>query len=132
MEIEKGILNNMFTKQQAISITYDNNKSTKAHSLDHFCGLAEVEAKKGFTSVYVHSPDDPNYFDLTINIEANDDDFYDVTSTPRKREQFRNSVYKTLAQLFPNLTIQIIWYSGFEHHKYETLLTTNGKPQITF
>ena len=71
-------------------------------------------------------------FDLAINIEANDNDFYDVTSTPRKSEQFKNSVYKTLAQLFPNLTIQIIWYSGFEYHKYETLLTTNGKPQIKF
>lgn len=123
----------MFTKQKAISITYDNNKSTKAHSLDHFCGLAEIEAKKGFTSVYVHSSNDPNYFDLTINIEANDDDFYDVTSTIRKRDlQFRNSVYKTLAKLFPNLTIQIIWYSGFEYHKYETLTTKNKQPKIIF
>ena len=115
-----------FTAQEAIDITYDYGQSSTSQSLDVFMTKAGYKPFKGANSVYIHSPESHD-LDLTINIEAYDNDFDVVTSTTAKREQFKERIHKYLRYLFPNMTISITWYSGYNYHQYYTLNTSTEK-----
>lgn len=109
-----------FTATEAIDITYDYGQKSTAHDLKHFAELADIKNTKGFTSVWIHSSE---YGDLDIHIEAYDDEFYELTSTDKKRDKFKDRVHNTITKLFPHMEINVVWYSGFDHHKYVTLNT---------
>ena len=112
-----------FTAQETIDLTYNYGQSTSSENLNFFMEKAGRKPLLGFTSVFVHSPEQSDA-NLLINIEAYDDEFDHVTKNNTERTKFVNKTYRYLAKLFPNMTIDIIWYSGFEHHKYERIYTS--------
>lgn len=110
-----------FTTKEAIDFTNIDNKSVK--SLKEFLEAAQIKPAKGFNSVFIH-PSPEQYADLRIEIEAYDDDFYDVTESNSKRNDFVKRVHKRLQQLFPYSRMDVVWYSGFEYHTYYELKNT--------
>ena len=113
-----------FTIDEVIDLTYGHRQSTSVHSLDWFMEQTNLRPFKGASSCFIHKATDPDA-DLMIAIEAYDDDFYDVTETETKRDAFQQRVYNQLAKLFPDMTIYVAWYSGFDYHVYQLLQTTN-------
>lgn len=118
-----------FTAQEAIDLTYNYGQSSTSQSLDFFMQKAKLRPFKGSNSVYVHSPDASD-IDLTINIEAYDDDFEEATKTDKLFIAYRDRVYKYLKQLFPNMFISVVWYSGYNYHHYHILDTSTTKNEV--
>ena len=111
-----------FTAQEAIDITYDHGTSSTSKGLDDFMRLAKLKPFKGSNSIYIHAPEASD-LDLTINIEAYDNDFEDATRTEKLRDAYKARAYKYIHQLFPNMIIGVVWYSGYNHHIYDTIET---------
>lgn len=111
-----------FTAQETIDITYDYGTSSTSKSLDDFMRLAKLKPFKSSNSIYIHSPEASD-LDLTINIEAYDNDFEDATRTEKLRDAYKARAYKYIRQLFPNMIIGVVWYSGYNHHLYDIIET---------
>lgn len=108
-----------FTKENVLEMTYHGDK---VHDLAWFLEQAGGKPFKGATSVFIHGPEESSC-DLTVAIEAYDDAFDDVTRTPKLRDAFKARVYRHLTKLFPNITIDVVWYSGYSYHQYDILTT---------
>lgn len=117
-----------FTVQDVINVT-ENDDSTSAQSLDWFMEQAKLKPFKGASSVFIQEHGNSDA-DLIISIEAYDDDFYDATDTSVKLDAFRDRVYKYLAKLFPDMTIFVVWYSGYTFHTFHVLETNNAQVKI--
>ena len=102
--------------------TYTKEEVTSGHDLTYFMD----RPFKGATSVFVH-PGESDGADLTVNIEANDNTFYEVTKNPSSLDRFVERVHRNLTKIFPNMMIEVIWYSGFNYHQYFYLDTTPHK-----
>lgn len=92
--------------------TYDNGVA----SLDDFLYHHKIPSAKGYKSAYIQEPEFSDE-DILINVEAYDDDFYDVTRTDGKRDRFKEQLHNRLKKLFPDARIRVLWYSGFDYHK---------------
>lgn len=90
--------------------------------------LAKLKPFKSSNSIYIHAPEASD-LDLTINIEAYDDDFEDATHTEKLRDAYKVRAYKYIRQLFPNMIISVMWYSGYDYHYhfYDIIETTKNK-----
>ena len=119
-----------FTAQEAIDLTYNYGQSSTSQSLDFFMKEAKLRPFKGSNSVYIHAPEASD-LDLTVNIEAYDDDFEEATKTDKLFASYRDRVYKYLKQLFPEMFIGVVWYSGYNYHHYHILDTRKNENDET-
>ena len=117
------IMTKTFTTQETIDITYNYGNSNTSKSLDDFMRLAKLKPFKGSNSIYIHAPEASD-LDLTINIEAYDNDFEEATRTEKLREDYKDRAYMYIRQLFPNMIIGVTWYSGYNYHFYDIIETT--------
>ena len=92
--------------------TYTKEEVTSGHDLTHYMN----SPFKGATSVFVH-PGESDMVDLTVNIEAYDDTFYEVTKNPSSLDRLVDRVNRNLTKIFPNMLIEVVWYSGFVYHR---------------
>ena len=102
--------------------TYTKEEVTSGHDLTHYM----ERPFKGANSVFIH-PGESGGADLTVNIEAYDETFYEVTKNPSTRDRFFDRVNQNLTKIFPNMLIEVVWYSGFDYHKSFYLSTTTHK-----
>lgn len=104
--------------------TFDKDfikKQTKVLDLADCMKLAGYKRiPQGFTSVFIHEGTGGEC-ELNVNVEAYDGHFDKVTATESKRDAFVERVHKYLLKLFPENTIEITWYSGFNYHQFRIL-----------
>lgn len=98
--------------------TFTKEDITKARDLKEYMLKAGYKRiPQGFDSVFIHLGEAAEC-NISVAVEAYDYNFDKVTSTPLRRDQFVERVHKYLLKLFPKDTIEVTWYSGFEHHKW--------------